>query len=114
MKKKFKKRSIVLLLLLAGFVSITPSVFAVQGSWYSAWGYDVNGVSSVGTTNAEPRALWFEFKVIRTNNSLQGHKNQQLGTHQSYTLTTSGSLFADKQGIVHVSPGYYHTPWFNA
>lgn len=107
------KKGVALLVVLAGFAFIVPSVSAASGSWYSAWGYDINGISSVGTTNAESRALYFQFRVVRAGSVTEGIQRQPLGQHQSHTYTVYGTVLRDKQGSVSVSPGDYHTPWFN-
>lgn len=94
------------------FLSVNHS-FSAQGIWRSAWSYDLNGFSSVGTTNAYTEPGWFQLRVIRGSGDHVGNYSVQLAPHQKSSATFFGAI-GDKQGIVLCSPQYYHLPWFNS
>ena len=87
---------------------------AAKGTWTSAWDYDLNNMSSVGTTNAYTEKGYFQLRVVKAGNSIIGNYTVQLGVHQSGSKNFTGGGLTDKQGQVLCSPQYYHTPWFNS
>lgn len=110
MKKKFSLGVLIVLTSLS--ILISPAQ-AAQGNWSSAWAYDLNGVSSVGTTNAYTSAGWFQLRVVRGGGAHVGNYSVQLSPHQSASQNFWGAI-GDKQGQVLCSPQYFHVPHFNS
>ncbi|ANU28606.1 hypothetical protein ACQKDB_15690 [Planococcus kocurii] len=91
-------------------VSTMPA-FAAQGPWSSAFKYDINGISSVGTSNASEGGN-YQLRVVYATGTIVGNKSYYLGTNKSASSTFYGTPSRDKKGMVLVSPQYYHSPWF--
>ena len=108
-----KKLSLMILGLLVIFSLSLPSVQAAQGTWNSSWQWDANGVSSIGTANAQNESGYFSLRVIRAGNQFIGNKNVLLAPNQSASTSFWGQPLLDRQGQVLVSDRYYHTPWFD-
>lgn len=87
---------------------------AAQGTWASAFQWDANGVSSVGTTNSYPDQGHFQLRVVRATGDIIGNETHVLKEHQSASATFWGQPFLDRQGQVLCSPQYWHSPWFDA
>lgn len=88
------------------------SVEAANGNWTSAWSWDLNGVSGVGTSNiSNPNS--FTLIVQRGNNTEIGRATVTLGRSSSANRSFWGAPFTDRRGRVLVSAGTLHLPWFN-
>lgn len=93
------------------FVSTMPA-FASKGTWSSAFKYDINGITSVGTTNAYTAGGNFQLRVVYATGNHVGNKSYYLGVNKSASATFTGTIARDKQGWVLCSSQYYHSPWF--
>lgn len=96
------------------FVSISSAVYAAQGNWESSWQWDANGVSSVGTANAQNETVHYSLRVVRAGGAWIGNKNVTLGPNQSSSSSFWGQPLLDRQGQVLIAPRFYHAPWFDA
>lgn len=109
-----KKNLLGLLVLALFFISGATSVYAAQGNWTSTWQWDANGVSGVGTSNAQNETGHYSLRVVRGGGAWIGNQNAVLGPNQSSSAQFWGQALLDRQGQVLIAPRFYHAPWFNA
>jgi hypothetical protein len=95
------------LLFLSGF-----GVNASTGNWKSAWGWDLNGVSSVWTANADSQTKDVTLKVVRGSGALIGQKSGQIAENKTIEHTCWGQPLLDRQGQVFITGS--HVPGFNS
>ncbi|MBF9683432.1 MULTISPECIES: hypothetical protein [Streptococcus] len=112
MLRKFK--SLIFLSLASLSLISGTAAFAAQGSWFSNFQFDVNGVSGVGTSNSFNEVGHFTFRVIRADGSWIGYSNHTIGPDQSASNSYWGQPALDRQGQVIINNRYWHTPWFNS
>ncbi len=109
-----KRKIFCLLVLGLFFVSGITSVHAAQGNWSSSWQWDANGVSGVGTSNAQNETGHYSLRVVRAGGSWIGNKSVVLGPNQSSSAQFWGQPLLDRQGQVLIAPRFHHVPWFNS
>lgn len=93
------------------------NVSAATGQWYSAWGYDANGLSVVGTQNDMSYAVEFRLTVVRGSWDIIGTKTTWINPGKSDSHYTWGQPFLDRLGIVTPLSPYTnasHSPWFDS
>jgi len=108
-----KKKSLVVVLVAALLIILPTSVSAAQGTWSSNWGYDANGVSRIGATNAMEGSYWYQFQVRGAGDELLSHSTHQIGAHQTYNTNHYSAPLQQKQGRISASPQVWFTPYFN-
>ncbi|WP_270345981.1 hypothetical protein [Enterococcus thailandicus] len=59
------------------------TVYAAQGNWTSSWQWDANGVSGVGTANAQNETGHYNLRVVRAGGAWIGDKSVTLSPNQS-------------------------------
>lgn len=107
-----KKRIVIILGMI--LILLSPiSASAAQGTWSSSWGYDVNGASGIGATNAMQASYHYQFQVWGAGNQILSHSTHQIGGHQQYRTTHWSAPLREKQGRISASPHVYFTPYFN-
>lgn len=111
MKKRFSVGVLSLVAILS--LAVAPA-FAAQGTWVSAWDYDVNGMSDIGTANSYTEKGYFQLRVVAAGNNIVDNYTVLLEPHQSAERTAVGKPLSDKQGQVLCSAQYWHSPWFNS
>lgn len=112
MLKKFK---LLVLLSLSSIFLVSGSVaFAAQGSWFSNFQFDANGLSGVGTSNLNTVVGHFTFRVVRATGEWIGYSNHTIGPHQSASNSYWGQPGLDRQGQVIINSSYWHSPWFDS
>lgn len=112
MLKKFK--SLIFLSLTSLSLISGTTAYAAQGTWFSSFQFDANGVSEVGTTNAYTEVGHFAFRVVRANGAWIGYSTHTIGPHQSASNNYWGQPALDRQGQVIINGRYWHTPWFDS
>lgn len=111
--KKMRKSLLTIGLTGLFLVGITIPVSAITGSWTSSFGYDANGISKIGSSNAMTSSKWFQFQVRGAGGVVLSHSNKQLGSHQRYSENVYSAPLQQKQGAVSVSPDVSHVPFFS-
>ncbi len=106
-------RNIVVVLGVALIMFLPLSVSAAQGTWASSWGYDANGISGIGATNAMEGPYWYQFQVHGAGGVILSHSNHQIGAHQTYRTNHYSAPLQQKQGRISASPQVWFTPYFN-
>ena len=112
MLKKFK--SLIILSLASLSLIYGTTAFVAQGSQFSNFQFDANGVSGVGTSNAFTEVGHFTFRVVRANGDWIGYSNHTIGPHQSASNNYWGQPALNRQGQVIINGRYQHTPWFDS
>lgn len=109
-----KKGKFIAIILGVALILLSP-IFAsaAQGTWSSSWGYDVNGASGIGATNAMKESYYFQFQVWGAGSQILSHSTHRIGAHQQYKTTHWSAPLKDKQGRISASPHVYFTPYFN-
>ncbi|CQR47968.1 hypothetical protein BN1058_02304 [Paraliobacillus sp. PM-2] len=109
-----KKGKYIFIVLGATLILLSP-IFAsaAQGTWRSSWGYDVNGASGIGATNAMEEPYYYQFQVWGAGSEILSSSFKQIGGHQSYETTHWSAPLKDKQGRIAASPQVWFTPYFN-
>lgn len=108
--KIVKKVSVLVFVIF--LMTLSSSVLAAQGSWYSKFQFDNDGVSNVGTSNSYNETGHFTFRVVRATGAWIGMKNYTIAPNKSAATSFWGQPFLDRQGQVIINSRYWHSPWF--
>lgn len=87
----------------------------VTGNWYSGQEYDLNGISTVGTTNVNGASATFNFYLQdEYGNADKSCEAVTVGNDDSYSCTGTLMSPGSRAGRVKTGSEVRHQPWLNA
>lgn len=93
----------------------TVRASTVTGNWYSGQEYDLNGASTVGTTNVNGSSSVFSF-YLQDEYGSNEHSCTSVTVSNDSEYKCSASLMSpgSRAGIVNTGSTVKHQPWLNA